>query len=212
MSKWVVRSEVDLSKPDRVKTTTDFGYCLVGDKKAHSWEILCLNGNEKVDLSGYSVKGYFLRSDKKTVYVSGRTEGSYAICVLDEACYNVAGALKGSLKIENNTSGEIITIGVMYARVIKGNSDTIIDAADEIPSISELLSELDRMEAAIERANVVSETLENMTVSVTALPSGYSPIANYSDGHLSLQLPKGEKGDRSYAMTVIGSTLTIGEG
>lgn len=212
MANWIVRNKVDLSKPECVRLVTDFGYCFAGDKKAHSWEVLCFNGSEKADLSGYSVAGYFIRSDKKTVYVEGRIEDSCAICVLDESIYRVEGDIRGALKLENTDSGEVITIGAMYARIKKSSTDSIVDSEDVIPSISEILAEFSRMDSAIERANTASETIENLTVTATSLPPSSSPTASYVDGNLTFGIPKGDKGDRAYTITVVGSTFSVQEG
>ena len=212
MTNWIVRCKVDLSKPESVRPVTDFGYCLVGDKKAHSWEIFCFNGSEKANLSGYNVIGYFIRSDKKTVYIEGRVEDSCAICVLDETCYQIEGDLRGALKLENPNTGEIITIGVMYARIKKSTTDSVVDPGNIIPSISDLLTEFSKVDSAIERANSASEVLENLTVTATLLPPTSQPTASYANGNLAFGIPKGDKGDRAYTITVVGSTFSIQEG
>lgn len=135
MNQWNVQRKVDLLKPGCVETITDFGYCVSGDHMAHTWKVVCMNGNEAADLTGYSARGYFIRSDKYTVILNGAIEDNQVSCTLTSACYAVEGLLRGILRIEKESTGEIITVGAMAVRVTSGMTDDIVVTEDIIPSI-----------------------------------------------------------------------------
>lgn len=71
----------------------------------------------------------------------------------------------GVLKIENTTSGEIVTIGAMLIRLTQGSTDVIIDPGEAIPSLSDLLAEIDAMRTATANANSATSSANSAAAS-----------------------------------------------
>ena len=165
MNNWIVRRYANLARPEQVERITDFGLCVVGDKKAHTWRVVCVYNDEPADLTGYSAQGYFIRADKQTVVVDASVAGNVVDCVLDQSCYAIEGTLMGVLKIENTTSGEIVTIGAMLIRLTQGSTDVIIDPGEAIPSLSDLLAEIDAMRTATANANSATSSANSAAAS-----------------------------------------------
>lgn len=168
MNNWIVHRYANLARPGCVETVTDFGYCFVGDKKAHTWKVECVVNDVPADLTGYTAHGYFIRTDKGTVIVDATITDNVVTCVLDEYCYAIEGVLKGVLRIENTTTGENVTVGAMSVRLAASATDTIIDTGDVIPSLSDLLAEIDAMRTATANANSATTAANNAAASANS--------------------------------------------
>jgi len=171
MNNWIVHRYANLARPGCVETVTDFGYCFVGDKKAHTWKVECVVNDVPADLTGYTAHGYFIRTDKVTVIVDATITDNVTTCVLDEYCYAVEGVLKGALRIENTTTGENVTIGAMSVRLTASSTDSIIDTGDVIPSLSDLLAEIDNMRRATSEATTATTNANAATAAANSAAS-----------------------------------------
>jgi len=171
MNNWIVHRYANLARPGCVETVTDFGYCFVGDKKAHTWKVECVVNDVPADLTGYTAHGYFIRTDKGTVIVDATITDNVVTCVLDEYCYAVEGVLKGALRIENTTTGENVTIGAMSVRLTASSTDSIIDTGDVIPSLSDLLAEIDNMRRATSEATTATTNANAATAAANSAAS-----------------------------------------
>lgn len=88
----------DLDKPVR-KTYLDTLFATM-DRNAHRFEITVLRGGAAADLSGYTVKGCFVRlKDNAQRSIKGSIVDGKVICELDEACYLQAGVFTMSIKV-----------------------------------------------------------------------------------------------------------------
>lgn len=158
MQNWLIHKKVNLSRPQCVENVVDAGLIYVGDNLAHKWAVECFYGNEVADLSGYSAKAYFIRNDKATVILDGSIEGHTAVVTLNNSCYRIAGGLKGVLKIIDAKTGASIAVGAMYVRVSVDSTDTIVDEENIVPSLSDLLAEIEAMRNATSEAREITET------------------------------------------------------
>lgn len=177
MNNWIVHRYANLARPGCVETVTDFGYCFVGDKKAHTWKVECVVNDTPADLTGYTAHGYFVRADKGTVIVNATISDNVVTCVLDEYCYAVKGELKGTLCIENTTTGENVTIGAMSVRLRSGATDTIIDTGDVISSLADLLAEIETMRRATTAATTATTNANAATAAANQAAGSASEAA-----------------------------------
>lgn len=120
------------------------------DQEAHRFRIACTHGDTPAPLAGASVSGYFLRADGVTVPISGSVEDNCAVLTLPAACYTRCGRF--SLVVKLSLGSTISTIFWGEGAVAASRSDAILDQEDLLPDLTELLAQIDAMEAASQRA------------------------------------------------------------
>ena len=196
-----------------------------GDKDAHIFELSLYRGAEKMDLSGASAQGYFIRADGYTVPITGAISGNVVTLTLSESCYYVVGNFNLIIKVSIGESRKSVFWGNGY--VVRSMTDAIVDEENVIPSLDELLAQIAAAESATKAANTAATNannatkaastattnantatkaantaagkIDNMTVHVSGLEAGATPTADLTlvDGHynLSFSIPKGDKGN-----------------
>lgn len=83
-----------------------------------------------------------------------RYEGSTAIVTLAQACYAFEGDLKGVMRL--TLGGKTVTLSVLTLMVRKVLTDAIIDPGNVIPSLEDLLAQIEAMETATAAANTAA--------------------------------------------------------
>lgn len=141
----------DLKKPMRVVELS--GNLFSADNGGNLIGVEVLDGGQAATLSG-SVYGYVIRADGGTVLIDGTLTGNRASIVLPASAYVVIGQVSIVIKVGT------VTVGACVAQVYRTTTDTIVDPANVIPSISELLEAIDDCEAATSAANTAA-TLAN---------------------------------------------------
>lgn len=194
----------DLKKPMRVVELS--GNLFSADNGGNMIGVEVLDGGQAASLTG-SVHGYVIRADGATVLVDGTLTGNRASIVLPASAYLVIG--QASIVIKVGT----VTVGACVAQVYRTTTDTLVDPANVIPSISELLEAIDDCEQATEDANDAAELantkagladaaataantaagtanaaagkIDNMTVAANGLAPGSAPTVAISEvsGH-----------------------------
>lgn len=142
-------------------------------------------GEDPVTLSG-TVVGYIIRDDGATVSVNGQTDGNKAWIVLPESAYAVVGAIKIALRLTDGS--EKTTLGVCVGSVQRTSTDTIVDPGHVIPSLDELLAQLDACIQATEAATDAAAALDGLTVDAAGSPSQGAPTATVTKtgGHYNI--------------------------
>lgn len=164
---WTINQTVDLARGiDKVEVWPR-ALMYVGDKNAHTWNVTILDNGVPSKISG-GVTGYFIRHDGTTVYVHGNLEGNVASVTLDDDCYAFEGDLRAMMRIASGES--IITISALLFQVRHGITDQIIDPGDTIPTLDELLAQIENVRSAasavndaIEKANSAAENADIAT-------------------------------------------------
>lgn len=163
---WKIRQAVDLSKGFPEVVVWPKALIMYGDNSAHVWELEVLDAGQPVDLAGYSVKGYFLRDDGNTVLVTGSATGNVASVVLDSTCYAIEGSLRGIIRISK--VGQVLTASEVFFTVRSSIGDSIVDPGGLIPSLDDLLAQIDAMEQATGDAiEAAQDALNGIITSVT---------------------------------------------
>lgn len=126
------------------------------DNLAHRFELTLCRGDSAVEIGGLGVVGYFIRySDRTTVPLKGSIEGGKVVLTLTESCYKLPGKFALTIKI---TSGSAARMAVFYGEgsVTSSSTDSLVDNERTIPSIDELLAQIDAMEKATAAATAAA--------------------------------------------------------
>ena len=153
-SNWMIEQDVDLRCGAQTPHIWPNALMLTGDNLAHTWRVRVFDGGGAVALTGATVTGYFVRTDGNTVAVQGSVEGSTAIVTLAQACYAFEGDLKGVMRL--TLGGKTVTLSVLTLMVRKVLTDAIIDPGNVIPSLEDLLAQIEAMETATAAANTAA--------------------------------------------------------
>lgn len=141
---------VDLAAP--LTTQVMPGVLQQGDAYANTLIIdVYENGWDKPKaIGGLTVSGYFLRGDGDRVLLEGSTEESKALVELNENCYAYSGSYAAFVRIAD---GESKTTILRIAGMVEGEGEgAVIDPANRIPSVDDVIAQLENMERATESA------------------------------------------------------------
>lgn len=118
-----------------------------GDAQAQTIFVVMMDDGKDADLTGFSATGYMLRGDGVKVPCKGTIEENVVTVPLNEHCYAVPGAYAMFVRISN---GEGIKRTVLrIAGTVEGEGDgPLLDSENVIPSIDDLLAQIERMEKA----------------------------------------------------------------
>lgn len=188
------------------------GTVFTQDAAGHTVGVAVTQDHRAVELRG-TVTGYVTRADGATVIVPGQLLGNRAWLELPESAYAVPGYITIVIR---NVDGESRTVlAACRVSVLRASSDAIVDPGHVIPSLEELLAQIDTMErateagnqaaaqanAAAEGAQAAAKKLEGMTVTASKLATGKTPTAKVSEtgGHYNIAfgIPQGAKGDNA---------------
>lgn len=193
-SNWMIEQDVDLRCGAQTPQIWPNALMLTGDNLAHTWRVRVFDGGRAVALTGATVTGYFVRTDGNTVAVQGSVEGSTAIVTLAQACYAFEGDLKGVMRL--TLGGKTVTLSVLTLMVRKVLTDAIIDPGNVIPSLEDLLAQIEAMETATaaEQGRVAAEqerasaetARETAEAARRAALGGLSFAVNEDDGGLDI--------------------------
>ena len=154
MANWLIAQDVDLQCGAPSPQVWPNALMLYGDNAAHTWRVRVMDGGVAAVLTGCTVSGYFVRGDGNTVMVQGTITGNVATVVLASQCYASEGELKGVLRLAK--SGYTVTLSALIFRVRKDLTDSYVDPGEVIPSLAELLAQIDACEAATTAANTAT--------------------------------------------------------
>lgn len=195
---------VDLLKPMELHTMPTLLF--TEEEMAHRFLISVTRGAEKVSLSGAEIKGYFIRGDNATHELTGSVdEQGRAVVVLDKECYAASGRVQ--LAILAAVDGAKSVIFAAEGGMHGVTSDSFLDSDNIVPSLSDLLEQIEKMEqatadanAAADKANNAVGPTPNLTIgTVTTLDPGSKATATITgtpeDPVLNLGIPRGVDGD-----------------
>ena len=172
---WVIEQDIDLRCGAQTPQIWPNALMLIGDNLAHTWRVRVFDGGGAVALTGATVTGYFVRTDGNTVAVQGSVEGSTAIVTLAQACYAFEGDLKGVMRL--TLGGKTVTLSVLTLMVRKVLTDAIIDPGNVIPSLEDLLAQIEAMEKATVAANTAAGAANAAATAATSAASAANTAA-----------------------------------
>lgn len=174
-SNWMIEQDVDLRCGAQTPQIWPNALMLIGDNLAHTWRVRVFDGGGAVALTGATVTGYFVRTDGNTVAVQGSVEGSTAIVTLAQACYAFEGDLKGVMRL--TLGGKTVTLSVLTLMVRKVLTDAIIAPGNVIPSLEDLLAQIEAMETATAAANTAAGAANTAAAAATSAASAANAAA-----------------------------------
>lgn len=139
-----------------------------GDANANVFNISVRDGKDPADLSGYSVTGYFQRGDSDRVPLDGSIEENVVSVPLGAECYAVSGAYAAFVRLVKAETGEKTTILRITGYVESEGNGAILDPTGRIPSIEDVIAQLDEMERVTENAQTATENAEDAAASANA--------------------------------------------
>ena len=175
--------KTDLTKPVRVQNLN--GNFFSQDNMANAIYVEVTDNGEPVTLSG-GITGYVVRGDGYTVVINGTVEDGKAKVVLNEGCYRVTGAI--SVVVKAGTT----TIGACHGYVYRSSTDSIVDPEHLIPSLNDLLAQIDNCRQATTAANTAAQSarqnataagkIDNLTVVAQNAQTASATVSEV-DGH-----------------------------
>ena len=130
-----------------------------GDKEAHKLILTAYRATGIVDLTGAGVLCYVNRADKTTVVVDGEVVDGKAVVVLPEECYIVNGVVSIIVKL---TMGDTRTTALwLNGNINRTRNGKLVDPGGVVPSLEELLAQIDNMEAATAEATAAADAAQN---------------------------------------------------
>lgn len=183
---WIIEQTVELTRPVQPYVGQPVELMLPGDHLAHTLRIKCKERDMPVNLTGYTAAGYFKRTDGNTVLVVGSITGNIVDVTLSQECYAFPGNLRGVVRITNSTTDAKITLCDRLFHVGQAVDDGgTIDPGEVIPSLDDLLAEIDAMEQATAEAEAAADAVPDMVAPVFSASAPYSAGSYvYYDGTL----------------------------
>ena len=138
------------SLDEMVRPETLQGYTFSAEDRGHKFIISCTRQGEPYALSG-SITARFKRANNTTVLLGGAIESGAATVVLSGDCYNVPGGFR--LTIYNTVDGVTTCIYSGEGTVIYASNGELIDSGDIVPSLDDVVEEMEAVRAATDAAN-----------------------------------------------------------
>lgn len=159
-----------------------------GDANTYLVGVAITDGGADVTLTG-TVSCKVIRPDGATVTFAGDKEGGRLWAVLNKSSLSYAGQIAVVLQLVNtvNEATETITLLKAIFSNEPTTTDTIVDPGNVIPSLEELLAQIDTMNQGTARANAAAAALEDMTVEAHAVANN-TPTAEITEtgGHYNI--------------------------
>lgn len=129
------------------------GLLYMNENQAHKFVITCTRGGSAVTLTG-GITGRFMRADGQTILLSGSISSGKANLTLPQSCYIVPGRF--TMAIFNVVGNAVTTIYALTGNVARTQTDTLVDPGNTVPTIDNLLAEIDAMRQATADANAAA--------------------------------------------------------
>lgn len=146
---WTIRREVDLAR-DFVGVERIAALATTSAKAAHELHIAVKSGGEPIGMDGASVLLNLILPDGVSTTADGRIEAGACIAMLPSLCYQ-RGETRGVLLLQFGTQAAI-PVYAFVLRCFEDLTDAFADPDHVIPSLAELLAQLDAAKNAVKAA------------------------------------------------------------
>ena len=140
--------KTDLQRTPQVQAI--MGNTYTQDNLGNLMGAVVTDGGEPVTLTG-TATGYVIRPDGNTVVITGTVDGDRAYIILPEAAYAVPGMITVTLRLVDGSAKTVLAAWAV--NVQRSASGDIIDPGHVVPSLDELLAQIDDMEQGTAAAN-----------------------------------------------------------
>ena len=125
-----------------------------------------------LDLSETTITAHFIRPDDADVVITGVGGAEWSYVDLPAACYVYPGLFK--LLIRAVGDEKTTSIAYITGRIDKPTTDTIIDPGETIPSLEELLAQIENCERATTAANTAAASVPGLIAETFSTSVAYS--------------------------------------
>ena len=153
--------KTDLKHVVRVQSLD--GNLFSADNAANRVGVILTDNGQPSNIVG-GIVAYLIRPDEATLIISGQSSSNRAWVYLPASAYVKVGPF--SLVIKNGTT----TIGACTGYIYRSTTDEIVDPGHVIPSIEELLAELENMRSATRAAEAAIETANTAAANADSTP------------------------------------------
>ena len=146
--KWKIRRTVDLAADappvERLKALAT-----LSSRLAHQLRITVREAGQDAQLDGLTLKLSLILPDRSSLMdvFDGVIDGCTAVMTLPDICYSQSGEVRGVLYLADDADGLLPVYGFVLLNMTD-LTDIFIDAANVVPSISELLAQIEAMRTA----------------------------------------------------------------
>lgn len=144
----VIKKAVDLNRLQKTDKLDGPLYEL--ENGGHTFEITVTKGRTAAAVSG-TVSVRFIRADNVTVSFTGTASANVVSVTLPQSCYTVPGHF--GMVVFVSGSGTTDAVYACAGHVARSTSDAVIDPEENIPSLEELLAQIEACEQATNNAN-----------------------------------------------------------
>ena len=113
----------------------------LADAGADTFKAMVTQAGVAFGTEDFTVKGFFIRPDGQTVYLTGTALGSGASITLTAPCYALSGPYTLTVKLDDDDTN-IATLFIIHGVVIATQTPDVADYGDEYPSLTALLAGL----------------------------------------------------------------------
>ena len=178
-SHWLIQQTIDLTNCVHAPQIWPYALMLQGDSNAHTWQVSVQSGGSNAPISG-NVMGYFVRPDGNTVAVRGAISGNVASVTLAQACYAVEGDVQAVMRLTTNDA--TVTLSALILPVRRYLTDSIVDPGRLIPSLEDLLAQIETMERSIAAADTAASNADSKAAAAQAAAEAANTAATNADG------------------------------
>lgn len=149
------------------------------DKQANRMGVNVFQDGQAVNLSGYTVKGYFIRSGVETLILTGAIDGNTAYVDLEAKCYHKDGSFSISIVLCHD--GKEQTLVIFDGRIACTCTDTIIENENTL-SLADLVQQewvtnvLTAADTATEQAGKAAESAAQAQAIKDSIPPDYTAL------------------------------------
>ena len=151
MANWLIRQTAQLNDGmnARVEMCKDIlPVAYVGDHEGHVWQVAVMDGENAVDLDGYTVAAYFHREPDDvgvSIAVTGTIDGNICRATVPQEVYDYEGRVSAIMRITSSGGDKTTLAAVSFVVGEDMTSGGIIDPGDVIPTIDDLLIQMDAL-------------------------------------------------------------------
>lgn len=174
---WIIERTVDLAHPPKtLRNEQPYEIAYTGDMANPVWTVHVLQDGQPMALGG-SVKAYIRRIDGAEVISNGTISGNTVTVELGGSNFGQPGYTWGILRYTDSTTNATITLDALTMMVQADPEGTsVLDPDDMLPTLQELLAELDDMRDATAAAEAA----------VSFIADEYSSSSTYAVGDYAI--------------------------
>lgn len=125
-----------------------------GDKNANQIVITVMEGKAPANMTGATASGMFIRQSGLNVPITGTVSGNVITMTLNDHCYVESGRYEAFVRLKS--ANTMRTILLISGNVHKDGDGAVVDVEEVIPSIDDLLAQLEEMRTVTAAANAAA--------------------------------------------------------